>query len=332
MRQTISLLLKIGVSAGVIALIATRVDFDAMLSSVRSIGAVSVTVAVAISFVQNILCAFRWTQIQRIVSKRIGFWPALRVNYAAGCLGQLLPSFVGGDAYRMYWLYREGHPVAQAVRGVLLDRISAFLALVFMLAAAMPWILMRFDDTAALTAVWTVLLAGLGGAGLLFSGDALPVAWRRWRPLAEIATLATMARAVLLSGTMGLRVVGLSIVVHALTALIMFLFARDMGLPLLLLDCLAVVPLLMLIAAVPISIAGWGVREGVMVAALSLLGVQPAQAVVLSVLLGCMALFTGLIGVFPLAFGGIRLSAVRVPQRSGEPTPGARPVEPMPSE
>jgi uncharacterized membrane protein YbhN (UPF0104 family) len=313
MRKTISLLLKVGVSAGVVALIFTRVDFDAMLRSVRSIGAFSVMIAVGISFLQNILCAFRWMQIQRVVSRRIAFWPALRVNYAAGCLGQCLPSFVGGDAYRMYWLYQEGHGVAPAVRGVVLDRISAFLGLVFMLAAAVPWIVIRFDDTAALTAVSMLLAAGLGGAGLLFSGDALPAAARRWRPLAELATLAVTARRVLLSGTVGLRVVGLSMAVHALTAVAMFLFARDMGLPLFFLDCLAVVPLMMLIAAVPISIAGWGIREGVMVAALSLLGVQAAQAVVLSILLGCMALFTGLIGAIPWGFGPIRLSAVRLP-------------------
>jgi hypothetical protein len=203
---------------------------------------------------------------------------------------------------------------------VLLDRVSAFLALVLMLAAAVPWILMRFDDPAALSTVWTVLLAGVGGAVLLFSGDVLPPEWRRWRPLAELATLAVTARAVLLRGTTGLRVVGISIGIHALTAVVMFLFARDMGLPLQLLDCLALVPMLMLIAAVPISIAGWGVREGVMVAALSLLGVQTAEAVVLSVLIGCLSLFSGVIGVLPLAFGPIRLSSVRISQAGKSPS------------
>jgi len=34
---------------------------------------------------------------------------------------QCLPSYVGGDAYRVYWLYREGNPLATAVRGVLID-------------------------------------------------------------------------------------------------------------------------------------------------------------------------------------------------------------------
>jgi hypothetical protein len=106
------------------------------------------------------------------------------------------------------------------------------------------------------------------------------------------------------------RVTGVSVIVHTLSAVAMFIFAQDMHLPVLALDCFVLIPLLMLFAALPISIAGWGVREGVMVAALSLLGVQAEKAVVLSVLIGCMALFNGLIGAIPLALGKATLGTV----------------------
>lgn len=313
MRKLLSPLLKLGISAGMVAFIVTRVDLAAMWKMVGSIGATSVAVAIGVGFVQNLLCAWRWMWIQQRVSKPIAFLPTLAVSYASMCIGQCLPSFVGGDAYRIYWLYHHGHAVAPAVRGVLLDRVSAFLALVLMLAAGVPWVLSRFHDAAALTAMWTVLLGGVGGAIALFSGDRLPVTWRRWRPLAELATLSATARVVLLTTSTGVAVTVASVCVHSLGALVMFLFARDLGLPIYLLDCLTLIPMLMLISAVPISIAGWGVREGVMVAALSLLGVRTEQALVLSVLLGCVALFNGLLGVFPLAFGDIRLSALRGP-------------------
>ncbi len=307
------MLLKAGVSAGVVAFIITRIDLGALFGSVRSIGFASIVAAIGISFLQNILCTYRWIWIQGAVSRRFEFWPGLRTNYAALCIGQCLPSFVGGDAYRMYWLYTLGHPAAQAVRGVVIDRVSAFLALILMLGVSVPWLLMRFDDTAALGAMWTILLAGLGGCVLVFSADLVPQEWRRWRLLVELATLASTARKVLLSPGQGLRVVGVSVAIHTLTALAMLLFSRDMELPLLFLDCFAVIPLLMLIAAMPISIAGWGVREGVMVAALSLLGIEASQAVAVALLLGCMALFSGVLGVLPLAFGPIRLSSVRLP-------------------
>lgn len=50
----------------------------------------------------------------------------------------------------------------------------------------------------------------------------------------------------------------LAIVVHALSAAIIFVFASDMGLPLTALDCLLLIPPIMLLTTIPISISGWG--------------------------------------------------------------------------
>jgi hypothetical protein len=314
MKKRLALLLKLAISTGIVALILTRVDLAAMAKTAGSISLVTVAAAMALSLLQNAICAYRWIWIMRIIDRGMDFWPALQASYVAMCLGQCLPSFVGGDAYRIYWLYQQGHAVAPAVRGVLLDRVSAFLGLILMLAVGIPWVLVRFHDPGALMAVWSVLLSGIGGTVVLFSGDLLPGSWRRFRPLAELATLSATARCVFLSGATGLRVTGVSVVLHSLSALAMFMFAMDMDLPLFLRDCLVLIPMLMLISALPISIAGWGVREGVMVAALSPLGVPTEKALILSILLGLVALFNGLLGALPLAFGNIRLSAVRLPR------------------
>jgi len=105
----------------------------------------------------------------------------------------------------------------------------------------------------------------------------------------------------------------------------MFVFAADMGLPLTIFDCLLLIPPVMLLSAVPISISGWGVREGVMVGALAMMGIGTEQALALSVLLGFALLANGLIGVVPLAFGGERFMAIRgrglEPSRVGDRTP-----------
>ncbi len=56
------------------------------------------------------------------------------------------------------------------------------------------------------------------------------------------------------------------------------------------------IPLVMVASAIPISVAGWGVREGAMVAALGLVGVGEAQAFAISLLLGLMLIVAGLPG------------------------------------
>jgi len=59
---------------------------------------------------------------------------------------------------------------------------------------------------------------------------------------------------------------------------------------------LLIIPLVTLMMVVPISIAGWGVREGVMVVGFGYLGVAPEAALALSILYGLLMLVVALPG------------------------------------
>jgi hypothetical protein len=80
--------------------------------------------------------------------------------------------------------------------------------------------------------------------------------------------------------------------------LIVYAFARELRIDLTLLDCFALCPPIFLLAALPISIAGWGVRESGMVVALGYAGVSPEGALVVSVMLGMTVLVGSLPGLF----------------------------------
>ena len=56
-------------------------------------------------------------------------------------------------------------------------------------------------------------------------------------------------------------------------------------------------PLASLLMTVPISIAGWGVREGVMIIGFGFLGVTPESALAISLLYGLIMLVISLPGV-----------------------------------
>jgi uncharacterized membrane protein YbhN (UPF0104 family) len=52
----------------------------------------------------------------------------------------------------------------------------------------------------------------------------------------------------------------------------------------------------MLISMIPIAIGGRGIREGAMVVAFGYAGIEPSQAITVSVLLGGCTLATGILG------------------------------------
>ena len=69
-----------------------------------------------------------------------------------------------------------------------------------------------------------------------------------------------------------------------------------MGLNISLFGMLLVVPITNLLIALPISIAGWGVREGVMITGLGFLNVSVEAAFALSILYGLLMLVVSLPG------------------------------------
>ena len=72
--------------------------------------------------------------------------------------------------------------------------------------------------------------------------------------------------------------------------------AKAIGSPLGFVQSMLLMPPVILIAAIPISIAGWGVREGAMITAFSYAGLPESDALAISVLFGAGAFIIGAIG------------------------------------
>jgi uncharacterized membrane protein YbhN (UPF0104 family) len=75
-----------------------------------------------------------------------------------------------------------------------------------------------------------------------------------------------------------------------------WLTSLSLGIDLGIMDSLAVLPAVMLASALPISIAGWGVREGGMVVGLGLLAIGSSDAALVSIIFGLLVLGLGLLG------------------------------------
>ncbi|MBE9556580.1 MAG: flippase-like domain-containing protein, partial [Proteobacteria bacterium] len=78
-----------------------------------------------------------------------------------------------------------------------------------------------------------------------------------------------------------------------------------LGLNVGLFESLVLVPAVILLSTVPVSIGGWGLREGLMVVALGLAGVPADAALSVSILFGLAMIVAGLPGgVLWLMAGG----------------------------
>ena len=67
----------------------------------------------------------------------------------------------------------------------------------------------------------------------------------------------------------------------------------------------------MLIATIPASIAGWGVRESAMVLAFSYAGLEESDGLIVSILFGAASLAVGTIGGIVWVAGGFQWRSIK---------------------
>jgi uncharacterized membrane protein YbhN (UPF0104 family) len=151
-----------------------------------------------------------------------------------------------------------------------------------------------------------VAIAGLGALAFLIFFDRLPIAWHRWRLVRGIAELARDARALVMQPWRSSCVVLTALAGQFLLATAAYSLAQGMGVSVSLIDFMAIMPAVVLVSSLPISVAGWGVREFAMVAALGLVGVSSDAAVAVSVILALTASVASLPGGFLFAFYKLR--------------------------
>jgi len=289
----IRLVLRLSVTAIVFAIIFWHIDFRSVLMRLQDLQAGPPVLVVFVLATQFLVMTWRWKRIvdslSPIPAPYGDLWRALG---ASDLYGQLLPSTLGSDLIRAAMLARRTG-FAPATYSVLVDRITGLAILLALMVALLPLLAWRIDTKIALA----LSLLGLGGgAGLLiflFLPTRLP---SRWLPptVAPLSTLAMHTRKALFTAVLAPAVVGGGLFIHVASIALVFLFGRAVGIPLTFLDCLLLVPPALLLAALPVSLAGWGIREGAMASLFALVGIAPADGVTVSILYGLTAPAIGL--------------------------------------
>lgn len=292
---------KILISIALIAWVfnAKDMDLESAVGRVLEMSPVMILPVIAAIMVQYVVCALRWRSVLGSIGASLRFRAALRLFYIGSFFNQVLPASVGGDAVRTYMAYRQGISLRRAINGVMLERVATVTGLVLLVAAVLPAFLPRVGaaEGAWMVPMVAIVLAVLV-AGILFvtTLDRLPERFRRWRIVRGLAYLATDTRVLFFMPGPAFRALGWSAAGHANLALATYFIARGLDIDIGVLDCFALFLPVLLVTSMPISIAGWGVREGSMVYAFGLIGVPAESALVLSVLFGLFMLASALPG------------------------------------
>ena len=279
-------MLKIAISLALIAIVLRAFDVKGVVSHFAKVDAATLLLATVIALSIALLHTLRWLAVIKANGTRLGFKTALQVVLIGHFFNQALPSSVGGDAVRIWCAYRAGLSFSAAANTVIIDRALTLFSLLLLTAAGLPWLFEIITDPAARWALSTVIFAGVAGFGVFLALRRLPQLIARWRVVRALLSLAALARKVMSRARYALPIILLSVLSFIGFAIIVFYIAHAMQLDITLRDCVLLVPPVILVTVVPVSIAGWGVREGAMVVAFGFINVPASAAFAVSILFG----------------------------------------------
>ena len=243
-----------------------------------------------------------------------GLWWLLRINWVGEFFNQILPGAVSGDVLRAYYTRHMADTGTLALAAVFGDRFigmgSALLVAVtaYLLGGLVPGLLDGSHLAGGALADGGFALQALpyhGGVVILLASAYLTIVTLIVSPLlAPLGNFGTLGRklheirlamrAILRQyGSLALAVLA-SVTIQGLSIAAFWAMAGSLGSPPEMLAIWMVWPVINLLLAVPISAAGWGLREGLVVFTFTHLGMTAAQSLTASVLYGLVQMVTTL--------------------------------------
>jgi hypothetical protein len=301
---------KLAVTAALLGVLLTRTPAGEILQRMGAVAPESLLASTGLLLLSFIATGMRWRIILEAFGATVSAATAIRYTFVGGFFNQLLPSGMGGDVFRVWYARDFGFSAGRALASVFIDRLLGLFAIAAIVMAGIPIVLwLKWSGPLVTVAIAGVVLLA-GGIVLFLSLDSFErplehvlqrLVPARLRPLVLRAVAgavwsARSSRRILQTWPNGWIAIAISMGCQLLVGLSVFLLLQGIGRPVALIAVLYLFAFVQLLSMLPISFAGWGLREGAMVVAFRFVGVPAEVALGASILFGLCLLISSLPG------------------------------------
>jgi uncharacterized membrane protein YbhN (UPF0104 family) len=300
------MLLRLAITAAILAYLATRIDMAEAARATAAISLPHLILVLMMVALDRAVMILRWVLLLRASGNPIATADATRLFLVSSFVGSFLPAGVGADAARAYGLARENTTGSEALASVAVDRLLGITSLVMMaFVGLVTWPTNQ--------ASWTLpVIVGVGAAACLaaFWADD----WMRWILPAHRQDGFFTRRILRFTDAVGryrgrravlFHVLVWSLVVQVLRITQAYILGVGLGMSVPFAYFLLFMPLALLLLLLPFSISGFGLPQGGIVWMLRPMNVPESQAFALSTLI----VLTGLAGNLPGMYLWLRKSS-----------------------
>jgi len=289
---------KIALSVLILGALMLGMDYSKFSTSIGSIHIDAWFIALCLIYIQILALSYRWLKLINIYEKKISFAYAVKVNLASLIANYLFITSIGGIIVRVAMSVKSGVSLMRSIAATGLDRLFTLLALLLLSVVFLP----VFSDVVSSDlyhkAIFLILL--MIGAAVLFS-LVLFEAPRKKIIFShrKVAMCFQYLRTVLTDRKVFGKVMASSLLGQLAYFAAVYTIMRSMGIDFSWIHFFAVIPVISIVASLPIGYGGWGIREGAFVYGLGLINVPFETAFATSVQIGLISMAGALIAGIP---------------------------------
>lgn len=310
MKSILSTAVKVGVSLAILYFLFRNINVNAFWNTFISVNPLSVVFVAVIFICTQSISTFRWSVILK-KDIDIPYRRLLSIYFIGMYFNNFLPTMVGGDLVKGYYLYRYTRKGDVSLASIFMDRYSGFFAL------------MVITSLALLTGYPLIKGTGLPGFFVLLIGGFFVMSLVIWvgplhswvmRVLArihfyginrKIETFYGVLMGYKSHGDILLKIFICSVLVQGGVIIGYWFLGRGLGMNVGLSYFFLFIPLTTAVSMLPISLSGLGIREGAFVFLFTKAGATQEQALTLSLMwFVIMALVSIIGGVEYVRLGG----------------------------
>ena len=295
-KRTLMVFVRILISLVLLTIIFLNVDFKTSWEYMKLVTPGVYLTVVGCLALSNCASAVRWHMILNKLGSSPGIFVMIKILAVGLFFNQILPSAVGGDLIRVYRCRLVGVELLKATKSVLIERFIGFLTMLSCFVICSVILTQKINDPSINSLLIMAPVFSALALLLFLSLDKLPAPLINSQIAKKVVSISFDARQVLRSKELFLKTILCSLISIFLLVLGYLLFSLALNLPLDFFDWLIIGTLVNIVSILPISLAGWGVREGIMITLLMGYGVSTEIALAISLLYGLSLIGIGLPG------------------------------------
>jgi len=287
-KKTLIFILKAFVSISLLTFLLMNIDWNTVLINLRNANIFLLVIACSLNIIERFELTFKWNLLIRIRSIVVTFGRLFWINSIGSFLGLILPSSLGTDVVRGYYLMKNNSEKSVSISSVFVDRVLGMFSLLLLGVVSVFFagdLIAEFNIRSYIIVFFVLMFIIFYLFQKNEAVNFLQKILKRIRHKKLIENVIKLHNSILEYKKYP-KILWVSffitLLVQVTRVLTYYFIALAFHINVPIVYFFLFVPIIMLIIMVPISIGGLGVREGTFVAFFTLVGMSVNDAVIIS--------------------------------------------------